>query len=215
MVIPSTLNVDFILGFKELILQRVKKGERFIIIVGGGSLARSYQKALEAIGVTSSKEKDYIGIQATYMNAVFMRQAFGRYASNDFLEDPYKKVDFSQSVLFGGGYEPGYSTDMVAVAVAQTYKIDTMINISNVKKIYDADPRTHAEAKPLDRISWSELRRMIGSSWTPGMNTPFDPIAAKAGQKYGLRVVAIGGDDLNNLSDFFDDRTFEGTIIEP
>ena len=69
----------------------------------------------------------------------------------------------------------------------------------HIAQVYDKDPKKYPEAKPFDKMSWSELRAIVGDKWTPGANVPFDPIAAKEAEKSGLKVVMLNGRDLDNL----------------
>ena len=47
----------------------------------------------------------------------------------------------------------------------------------------------------------------------PGMNAPFDPIAAKEGQKLKLKLVLLGK-NLNNFKKFLDNKKFKGSVVE-
>ena len=88
-----------------------------------------------------------------------------------------------------------------------------MINITNTDYVYDKDPSKFSDAKPLHEVSWKDFRKLIGvSKWSPGLNTPFDPVAAKVAEKSRLRV-AVMGNDMQNLENFMVGRQFTGTLI--
>ena len=88
-----------------------------------------------------------------------------------------------------------------------------MVNLSNIEKVYTDDPKTNPAAKPLDTISWEDFRKMVGDEWTPGKNTPFDPIASKGAQQDGISVICAGGRDIENTRAILDGKPFKGTRI--
>lgn len=214
MIFPEQVDVEFIKKFKEIVLNRVEQGDQFIIITGGGRLARLYQGALSEVREATDVERDWVGIYATQANGKFMQMVFGEHACNTFVLNPEEKVEFDKPVLVGAGYEPGWSTDMDAVLIAKTYGAQTVVNISNISKVYTKDPKKFDDAEPIDSMTWRELREIVGEKWTPGMNTPFDPTAAKVAQELNLKVVTLGGQDLENVTEFFNGGGFEGTVIE-
>jgi uridylate kinase len=115
--------------------------------------------------------------------------------------------------MVGAGWKPGWSTDYDAVLICKDYGVKTIVNLSNINKVYDKDPKIFKEAKPIDRISWDDFRKIVGNKWVPGMNIPFDPIAALKAQGLGLKVVLIGR-DFENIRKYFDGEEFIGTIIQ-
>lgn len=211
---PEQVDAQFIKNFREIILNRVEEGDRFIIITGGGRLARLYQAALSDVREVTDVERDWVGIYATQANGKFMQMVFGEHACETFVLNPEDKVEFDKPVLIGAGFEPGWSTDMDAVLIAKTYDAKTVVNISNIPKIYTKDPNKFDDAEPIDKMTWSELRKIVGDDWKPGMNTPFDPTAAKNAQELGLKVVSLGGQNLENIKNFFEGGDIDGTIIE-
>ena len=54
LIVPDQIDVQFLKGFRNLILSQVKKGNRFIIICGGGRIARNYFTALQKITTSLS-----------------------------------------------------------------------------------------------------------------------------------------------------------------
>ena len=54
--------------------------------------------------------------------------------------------------------------------LAEKFGGDTVVNLSNIEKVYTDDPRKNPEAKPLDQISWADFRKMVGDEWVPGKN---------------------------------------------
>jgi len=118
-------------------------------------------------------------------------------------------------ILVASGWKPGWSTDYDAVLLAERFGADEVLNLSNIAKVYTADPRLDPEAKPIDRIDWADFRRIVGDEWVPGKNLPFDPIATKKAAGLGLKVVCASGRDLDNLKRILAGEAFTGTTIGP
>ena len=156
---------------------------------------------------------DWIGIAATKLNATLVRSIFGSTAYEDIIHDPRKKVRTSKKVLIGSGWVPGFSSDKDAVMLANVYGAETVINMSNIKYVYSADPKKSRNAKPLKQMSWDELLKLTGTSWKPGAHVPFDPEASKLAKHSGIRVIVCLGTDLRNLEAIFTGDRFTGTVI--
>ncbi|OGE93703.1 MAG: hypothetical protein A3K08_00670, partial [Candidatus Doudnabacteria bacterium RIFCSPLOWO2_01_41_7] len=186
---------------------------KFFILVGGGKVARNYQKALLEFGAKPS-ERDWIGINVTILNAEVVRQLFGGYSYSKIIADPRKKIKTTKDIVVGGGYKPGWSTDYVAVLLAKKYGAEAMINLSNIDYVYDKNPKKFKGAKPLKNISWKDFRKIVGNKWDPGLNLPFDPVASKLAEKLKLKVVVMNGKPLSNLKNLLSGRSFKGTVIE-
>lgn len=213
-IVPDDVDTKFVKKFRKLIISEIKKGKKFIIITGGGKVCRRYQHALGEIRKTSNIDRDWMGIHVTRLNAQFMKLVFDKYACDDVVLNPEKKVRFSKPILIGAGWEPGWSTDYDAVLIAKTYGAKTIVNLSNITKIYTKDPNKYKNAKPIDRINWQDFRKIVGNKWVPGKNTPFDPIASKLAQSLDLRVVSMNGRNMDNFKEFLKGKNFVGSVIE-
>lgn len=213
MIFPSNINSSFLKKFRKLVLSEVKKGRRFVIICGGGSINKEYNKAVKAIIKPTDEELDLVGIKATEMNAFFVKILFGGYAHKEVLTNPTKKIKTNKNIVIGCGWKPGCSTDKDAVLAAKTFNAKTVINLTNVGYIYTKDPRKHKDAKKIERINWKEFRKIIGNKWSPKLNAPFDPVAARLAEKLRLKVIVAKGDDIGNLKRILEGKRFRGSII--
>lgn len=215
-VCPSTdqINWQFLKKFKELIERRTHKGQRFIIVVGGGAISRQYQQAAGRISKLVPEDIDWLGIHATRLNAHLLRTIFRTTAHPKLNTDPTDCPPIKEPLLVAAGWKPGWSTDYVAVCLAKTYGAKTVINLSNIDIVYDADPRNHPQAKPLPVASWSQFRKIVGNKWSPGGNFPFDPVASKLAQQYKLIVYVAKGTDLRNFARILDGQSFHGSVIK-
>ena len=176
---------------------------------------RHYQAAArDVLGhQLKADDLDWIGIHATRLNGHLLRTIF-RDIAHPIMIDDYSMIRKpTESVIVGAGWKPGWSTDYDAVLVCEDYGAKTIINLSNINMVYDKDPRKNKDAKPLEKISWDELRELVGDKWIPGMHTPFDPIAAKKAQSLGIKVVLANGNNFQNLENYFKGKKFVGTVI--
>ncbi|KKP57294.1 MAG: Aspartate/glutamate/uridylate kinase [Candidatus Moranbacteria bacterium GW2011_GWF2_34_56] len=220
LIFPEKINAQFIIKFKEAIEEEIAKGYRFVIITGGGRIARTYIQAAEEMGCIDNEEKDWLGVHATRMNAHFIKTVFKEYAHPRINKNPRTKEDLSahfandEKIMVAAGWRPGWSTDYVATILAERFKAKKLINLSNITYLCDKDPNKFSDAKKIEEISWIDFRKMVGDSWDPGMSAPFDPIASKLAQENNLEVAIIGGDNLDNMKNCIEGEKFEGSLIK-
>lgn len=215
-VAPETPDAEFIKGFAAVVRQWLTSdlANRIILVVGGGGPARSWQQAYRAaVPVADSDAQDWIGIMATRLNAQLIRSVFLDLCPQEVVYDPTAVGVFGGRVMVASGWKPGFSTDFDAVVLAERFMADTIVNLSNIAKVYTADPKLDPSAKAVDAMSWEEFRTMVGDEWTPGKNSPFDPVASKRAQELKLKVICAAGRDLPNLRAILDGREFSGTTI--
>jgi uridylate kinase len=214
----SGVDSGFLKGFARLAEEHIAAdpGRKLIVVCGGGSPARDYQAALrEVVPGATGDDLDWVGIAATRLNAELLRRILGRWCGEEVVTDPEAVTVFAGRIMVAAGWKPGFSTDNDAVLLALRFSSDTVVNLSNIARVYTDDPRTNPAARPLDAASWAELLAIVGDSWTPGRNTPFDPVAARAAAEAHLRVVFADGRDLANLRSILEDGPFTGTAIGP
>lgn len=211
--IPESIDVSFLQSFKSLIEEHVTKGDSFIIIVGGGSIARNYQQAGRQLAKLTKDDTDWIGIYTTRFNAEFMRIVFGEMAYERVIIDPHEAVSTDKPIIFGAGGLPGWSTDYDAVVLARTMGAKRVINLSNTNYVYDKDPKKYPDAVALKSASWTDYRALIPATWEPGLNTPFDPIASRDAQEAGIEVAIINGTRLDEVRKCLQGEEFDGTLL--
>ena len=218
-VAPEGPDVEFVKKFVSLVKEYLSehKEDKLIFVVGGGGPARIYQNAFRSVTETPSdsgtEAADWIGIMATRLNAQFVKACFGELCEEPVVTDPTAAEEFKGSVLLAAGWKPGFSTDNDAVLLAEKFGANTVVNLSNIEKVYTDDPRKNPDATPIDEITWGDFRKIVGDQWTPGKNCPFDPIASKKAQSLGLTVICAGGKDLVNIKAILEDRNYTGTTI--
>ena len=213
LIVPDAIDTDFLTRFKALVLEKVQRGFSFSIIAGGGSTARRYQEAANAVTPLSSADTDWIGIHATRLNAQLLRNIFVGYAHSQVITNPTIDIDADEPIIIAAGWKPGCSTDYDAVLIAKNLGATRLVNLSNIDFVYDADPKNNPGAKKMEKISWADFRKIIPDHWDPGLSSPFDPIAAKEAEALGLEVAIMNGAKLNEFSNYLDGKPFVGTII--
>ena len=220
-IVPDKPDTEFLSKFISMVTEWLDqdKSRRLILVAGGGAPARVYQNAYKEVaektGLSSKDDAaDWIGIMATRINAQLLKAAFGDYCKNDVVYNPtLEDISFDGQILVASGWKPGFSTDTDAVYLGEKFGAKTVVNLSNIEKVYTDDPRKNPDAKPLDTISWADFRKMVGDEWTPGKNCPFDPIASKKASEIGMKVICAGAKDINNIKAILEDKEFFGTVI--
>lgn len=212
LIAPGEIDVLFLDNFRKTVERYVRKGHNFVIICGGGNTARKYQEALRNLMGNDEEALDWIGIDATRLNASLVQRMFGRHSETAIITDPTEKISSKKPVLIASGWKPGRSTDYDAVLLARQFKAGSVINMSNVDYVYDRDPKKYNNVKKIKAMSWKAFINIVGTEWKAGLNAPFDPIAAKEAQSSGIKAIIIGK-RLNNLENLLDGKNFNGTVI--
>jgi len=216
-VAPEGADAKFLKDFARLVRELLEedKERRFVFVVGGGGPARIWQKAYREVCGDAAKddEADRIGIMATRLNAQLVKAVMAEWCPQDVVTDPTAEGSITGRVLVAAGWKPGFSSDNDAVLLAERFNAETVINLSNIEKVYTDDPKKNPDARPLDRISWDDFRAMVGDKWVPGTNVPFDPVASRRARELGLKVICAAGKNLENLKKIIRGGDFTGTTI--
>jgi uridylate kinase len=173
----------------------------FLIVVGGGRLARALQRQLSFL---SDECKDWIGIRVTQVNAEIVKQ-FLRDISYEEIITNYSSIPNTSKIVIGAGWKPGRSTDFCAVYSASLLGIKEVLNLSCVDGIYVDD-------KLVKRITYEDLKKMI-PEWKPGMNFPIDEEALEIAHKNNIKFVTLNGRCFENIKNYLSGKDFKGTVI--
>ena len=219
-IVPENPDTEFLTNFVNMVTEwlNADKSRKLILVAGGGAPARVYQNAYKDVagktGVSAQSDAaDWIGIMATRINAQLLKACFGDFCKSDVVYDPTKDIEFEGQILVAAGWKPGFSTDNDAVLLGEKFNAETIVNLSNIEKVYTDDPRKNPDAKPLDTISWADFRKMVGDEWVPGKNCPFDPIASKKAESLCMKVICAGGKNIPNIKAILNDEEYIGTTI--
>lgn len=195
-IVPRVIDYAFLRKFIGLV-HKLSRAYRLVIFTGGGAVARDYQTGLQRIAShVTPADLDWVGIAASRLNAQLLVHSLGALAHDEIITDPRVQLRWSRPVWVGAGWKPGRSTDYDAVRIAIENGVEHVVNLSNIDYVYTKDPRQHQDAQKLTAVSWSEYLRMVGTTWSPGLSTPFDPIAAQLARKHRISVIIMNGKKL-------------------
>ena len=211
---PGEINVRVLKNFRKFILKWILRGKKFIIVAGGGAPARAYQKAGSMVIKLSNEDKDWLGIHATRLNAHLLRTIFFKEADPVVIDSRFKIKKLKYKITIASGWRPGWSTDYIAIRLAEDLKIGEAINASNISHVFTADPSKNKNAKAIKNLTWKQYRRMIPARWVPGFHSPIDPVGAKLAEKKKIKAIITGVKDFKNLDNLLAGKDFTGTIIE-
>ena len=209
---PDAVDVDFLRRFKKLL--NGLKDRKFIIVTGGGRIARLYIDALRK-GHLSKRMLSNAGIAITRVNAKFMASFFMK---KDYpVPKTLKEIDNllkRHDVVFCGSlrYEDDNTSDGTAAEIARHFG-GRFINMTNVNGLYTKDPRKFRDAKFVPQISFDDFHRLVNKmNYTPGQHFVLDQRAAEIIRKSRIMTFIIGK-NVDNLSDLLHGRKFVGTEI--
>lgn len=214
-IVQEKINTEFLGRFRDFILKFLEEDKKFIIVAGGGSVAREYQNAASEIINLSDEDKDWIGIHGTRINAHLLRAIFFDVAHPVVLDDPTKEIENEDkyNLFVASGWKPGWSTDYVAVMLAKRFNTKNVVIATRISHVYSDDIEKNGDAVPLEKLSWKQYREMVGDKWIPGMKSPVDPIAAKLAESEGMEAVVLKGTELDNMAKMLGGEDFEGSTI--
>jgi len=217
LIVPSkgdgTPDAIFLNSLREFIQRGVQNGRRFVCIAGGGKTARLYQNVLRGIVKTDAEDEDWIGIHATRLNGQLLKIVLKEHADDFLVTNPDELPETDKSVIVGGGYKPGASTDLRAVQIAKNLGATCVVNLSNIDYAYTDDPNTNSDAQKIETMSWDEFLKLIPSEWSPGLSSPFDPIASREAKEAGIEVAIINGNKLEEVEKYLNGEPFTGSVI--
>jgi uridylate kinase len=213
-IIPDQVDYLFLKRFKKIILCHTKN-YKFIIVCGGGSIARKYIYALKKENAKTILQS-FAGISATRMNARFMSYFFNKNPEMgiphtlETLEKYLKKED----IVFCGAleYKPNQTSDSTASSIAMHFKTE-FINLTNVQGLHDKNPFKHKDAKFIPKISWKNFYKMATKKkFSPGQHFVLDQTAAEIIMKHKITTYILGK-NLKEIEALLRGKKFRGTII--
>ena len=214
LIIPEKINIKLLENFKKT-LKKFYKTHKFIIVAGGGSIARKYIEALKKEH-KSEKALSIAGIRATRMNALFLIQFFGKEA-NEVLPLNMKEVKSNlnkNAVVISGAlrYTENTTSDSTAAKLAHFLKTD-FINLTDVPGLFTKNPKEHKNAKLISRISWKDFAKTAKSiKYEAGEHFVLDQKASEIIKENKIPTYILGP-DMKNLHSLLNGKSFIGTSI--
>lgn len=214
-MIPDEINYSFLHKFKQT-LKKNERTHKFVIVCGGGIIARKYIAALNHEH-KNEYEVSQAGIRATRMNALFLMQFFGKNANSTLpldMKEVKSELKKNKVVICGAlRFTPHSTSDSTAAKLAHYLKSE-FINMTNVRGLYTDNPLTNKKAKFIPKISWKEFESRANTiSFKAGQHFVLDQKASTIIRKYRIRTYIIGS-NLENLTKILKNKRFTGTLIE-
>jgi uridylate kinase len=209
-------DASYLRGLATL-LQRIGRNIPLIVTTGGGRTAREYIRLGRELGLTEV-ELDDLGIEVTRLHARLLAGLVGAPSATHpptTIAAAVREAHHASPVVLGGT-EPGHTTDGVAALLAVRLRARFLVNATNVPGLFERDPRTHPEARRLDRIGWKEFREMVriaAGHGSAGQEYVFDVLGAESLARAGIPLLIVAGRNLPNLDAALRGDSFEGTRV--
>lgn len=217
LIIPNTINVKFLEEFRNVLIKNSRK-HKFVVVCGGGSVARHYINGLENQHLIRKRYlQTTLGIHITRLNARFMTLFFRLHSNKTIPKDMKDVEDYLKKykIVFCGAlrYEKDQTSDSTSARLAQFFHCD-FINITDVNGVYDKNPKKFKKAKFIPHISHKDFLKMAQKiKFKPGQHFILDHTAAKLIYKYNIKTYVIGS-DIKNFDNLLNGKYFVGTIID-
>jgi uridylate kinase len=181
--------------YVDLLRTLKKQGHEVAVVVGGGSLAREFIAIAKKLGL-GEQAQDEIAISVSRLFAQLFLEKLGEMSGRKValtLDDAAKFLSEGKIVLMGG-LKPGITTDAVAALVAERVKADLLVKGTDQDGVYNKDPRKHADAVKLDRLSFDDLSSVFSENkHKAGMHQIIDPEAVKVLKRGRMKLVVVNG----------------------
>jgi uridylate kinase len=139
------------------------------IVVGGGNIFRGRQ----ANSSVDSNEADSMGMMATIINGIGLREAFLRAGAQTTrlmtsvnipqIAEPYIRqkarhhLSNGRIVIIAGGLGmPHFTTDSAVAQYANELNCEIILKASTTDGVYDSDPRSNPSAQKYDSLSYKQ-----------------------------------------------------------
>ncbi|MGC9181516.1 UMP kinase [Thermogladius sp.] len=152
------------------VVRELARERRVVVVAGGGRAAREAIERAKSIGVSSNYWLDEIGIEASRLNALILvasLQPLSYPGVPRTLGEVMHGLAYSRVVVLGG-LVPGQSTAAVLLEVAEAVGAREVYDLSAADYVYDKDPRTSPDARPLKVVEASKLAEWLKAGQVPG-----------------------------------------------
>lgn len=145
-------------------------GVQTAVVVGGGNFIRGVAASAQGIDRVVG---DHMGMLATIINALALQDAIEKRGSPSRVVTAIEVREIAEPfirrrvirhlekgrvvILAGGTGNPYFSTDTAAALRAMEIKAEVILKATKVDGIYEADPKTHADAKMFERIAYLDV----------------------------------------------------------
>jgi uridylate kinase len=202
---PNTLN-----AIASEIAEVRSLGVEVALVIGGGNIFRGLAASAHGMDRASA---DYMGMLATVMNSLALQDALERaevptrvlsaIAMQELCE-PYirrraeRHLEKGRAVIFAAGTgNPYFTTDTAASLRAMEIHAEVMLKATKVDGVYDKDPKKHADAQKLRRLTYIEvlqrnLQVMDSTAISLCRDNKLDIVVFDLGVRGNIRRVVLG-----------------------
>jgi len=168
---PYGIDPEVLQSIASEVASVVRAGVQVAIVVGGGNIWRGRKEAA-AQGMDQASA-DYVGMLATVINALTLQDAIERAGiptrvqtaiAMQEVAEPYirrraiRHLEKGRVVIFGAGSgNPFFTTDTTAALRAAEIDAEVIFKATKVDGVYDADPKTHPQARRYDVLSYQDV----------------------------------------------------------
>ena len=140
------------------------------LVIGAGNIFRGIKAASKGMERVTG---DYLGMLATIMNAISIQDALEKLGVEtrtlsaitvSQISEPYirrralRHLEKNRVVIVAGGTgNPYFTTDTAAALRATELKAEVLLKGTKVNGVFDKDPELHNDAKPYDKINYSDV----------------------------------------------------------
>jgi len=200
-VVASPVNTKLMSEYSDLIKTVKNQGNEVVVVVGGGALAREFIKIAKDLGL-DMQGQDEIAISCSRLFAQLFLKRLGEVGCSKVaitLDDAAQCLS-EEKVVVMGGLKPGITTDAVAALVAERVNADLLVKGTDQEGVYNKDPRNHADAVKLDRLSFDDLSKVFeGSVHKAGIHQIIDPEAIKVLKRHRVKLIVVSGFKPENI----------------
>ncbi|PSM51848.1 uridylate kinase [Campylobacter blaseri] len=148
----------------------VKNNIELGIVIGGGNIVRGVSAA--AGGIIKRTSGDHMGMLATVINAIAMREALGSVGLDVRVQSAIKMEAICETFIVGraqrhlekgrivifaaGTGNPFFTTDTAATLRAIEIDADMIIKATKVNGVYDKDPNRFVDAKLISNLTYDD-----------------------------------------------------------
>lgn len=214
LIIPNRINYKYLKNFKRTLL-KYSGMYKFIIVCGGGNIARKYIGVLKK-ECLSTELQSYAGISSTRTNARFVSYFFNiNQKGIPHTLKTLKKQIKKQPIVFCGAldYKPEQTSDTTATLIARELKTE-FVNLTNVSGLYDKDPNMYENSKLIEKISWKDFYKKAKKiKYSPGQHFILDQKSSRIilEEKIPCHII---GNKIKELNNFLEGKKFKGTTIK-
>jgi uridylate kinase len=204
---------------KQLIDVQKQTSVELAVVVGGGNIFRGRQASSQV----DANEADSMGMLATIINGVALREALVRNGASDTrlmasvnihqMAEPYIRtkgrhhLNSGRIVIIAGGLGmPHFSTDSAVAQYANELQCEIIFKASTTDGVYDCDPRKNKNATRYSELSYQQaLDQKL---------EVMDRTAFAMCEKSQIPIFVFNIKDLHKLTDIIEGDYSFGTVID-